>query len=180
MEIQCEEEEEEESLCHCWLVTGSPARSSCSWLMELSAEPRQGKSGAVFPFTEAPIYLPTTDGPPGAPGSFAPPLPYALSILHLNQWTGSWAQPPDLQVTSVTRPPSQSYRRSDVLRLDCRLLKLLSFSCCVLLDVSHMYVIFITCCSESHTRNRKQGIRLGVVVHNGQNKQSERKENKYC
>lgn len=107
MEIQCEEEEE--SLCHCWLVTASPAGSSWSWLMELSAGLAGGREGLFFsPFTEAPVYLPTTDGPPGAPGSFAPPLPYALSILHLNQRTGSWAQPPDLQVTSATGPPSQS------------------------------------------------------------------------
>lgn len=45
----------------------------------------QGKSRAVFSSTEACVYLPTTDGPPGAPGSFAPTLPYVLSVLHLNQ-----------------------------------------------------------------------------------------------
>lgn len=77
--------------------------------MELSAGPRRGKSCTIFPFTEAPVYLPTTDGPPGAPGSFAPLLPYAL-ILRINQRTGSCAELPDLQVTSVTCPPSQSYQ----------------------------------------------------------------------
>lgn len=88
----------------------------------------QGKSRAVFPLTEAPVYLPTTDGPPGAPGSFAPTLPYALSILHLNQWAGSWAQPPNLQVTSVTCPPSQSYQIKNSSSLLC--FSLAQYVCC--------------------------------------------------
>lgn len=52
MEMQCEEEEE--SLYHCWLVTGIPAGSSWAWLMDLSAGPRRGKRKAVFTFSRSP------------------------------------------------------------------------------------------------------------------------------
>lgn len=66
--------------CHC-----EPSRLILVLINGAVCGDSQGKSRAVFPFTEAQVYLPTTDGPPGAPGSFAPPVPYALSILHLNQ-----------------------------------------------------------------------------------------------
>lgn len=106
MEIQCEEEEEEaESLCHCWLVTVSPAGSSWSWLMELSAGTHRERAGLFSHSLKHTFICLQQMGPLGAPSSFALPI-YALSILHLNQWTGSWAQPPDLQVTSMTCPPS--------------------------------------------------------------------------
>lgn len=65
MEIQCEEEEE--SLCHCWLVTASPAGSSWSWLMELSAGPRRGRAGLFSHSLKPPFICPQQMGPPGPP-----------------------------------------------------------------------------------------------------------------
>lgn len=105
MEIQFEEEEEE-GWCHCWLVTVSPAGSSWSWLMELSAGTRWGRARLFSHSLKHTFICPRQMGPPGPPSSFAPSVPDALSILHLNQWTGSWTQSPDLQVTFVTCPPS--------------------------------------------------------------------------
>lgn len=79
--------------CHC-----GPSRPILVLINEAVGSDSLGKSRAVFPFTEAAhVYLPTTDGPPGAPRG--PQGSFALGILRLNQRTGSRAPSPDLQVT---------------------------------------------------------------------------------
>lgn len=97
MEIQ-----REESLCCCWLVPASPAGSSWSWLMELSAVPRRGGTGLFSHWLKARLFAHNRWAPWGPWLVYTPPLSSALSILHLNQWTGPWAQTRHLQVTSVT------------------------------------------------------------------------------
>lgn len=50
--------------CHC-----GPSRPILALINEAVGSDSLGKSRAVFPFTEAAhVYLPTTDGPPGARG----------------------------------------------------------------------------------------------------------------
>lgn len=79
--------------CHC-----GPSRPILVLINEAVGSDSLGKRRAVFPFTEAAhVYLPTTDGPPGAPRG--PQGSFALGILRLNQRTGSRAPSPDLQVT---------------------------------------------------------------------------------
>lgn len=79
--------------CHC-----GPSRPILVLINEAVSSDSLGKRRAVFPFTEAAhVYLPTTDGPPGAPRG--PQGSFALGILRLNQRTGSRAPSPDLQVT---------------------------------------------------------------------------------
>lgn len=99
-ELAIPHEEEEEGLRHFWLTADSPVGlPGPDWLSRL-----QGLDGEE----RGSFYLPTTDGPPGPPGSFT--LLVSSASFILISGTVSWALAPDLQVTSVTGAPSQSYR----------------------------------------------------------------------
>lgn len=86
MKIQCEDGGGVgRLLSFCWLVAVSPACSSWAWLMELSAMPQRGREQGCFPIDWGPVYLPSTDGPPGAPARLhLPCLPCSVSSIFIS------------------------------------------------------------------------------------------------
>ena len=113
MEMEGEEEEEEEE----------QGRRVCAAAADLSLRPSrlilllingavcrasQGKSGAPLPFTEPPFICPQQMGPLGPAAHLH--LMRSASFILISEHVPE-QEPPDLQVTSVTCQPSQSYSK---------------------------------------------------------------------